>query len=343
MKALGYWLALLTPGSAAVGIALGGAWTFLTPVSLYLIIPALDAALGRDLRDPPAVRSALAFDLPLRLTALAQLALVAWALWVVSTMPLATLEVIGLTLSVRLSSGAAGIIIAHELMHRRGRLDRALAYVLMGAASYAHFCIEHVHGHHRAVATSRDPATARFGESLYAFVARSVVGGFLGAWRIEVARLARRRLSPAHRRNRMLWIVAAEVALYAVVLAVLGWPAVALLAAQSLIAIEQLETVNYIEHYGLVRRDLGDGRLERAGPQHSWNSDHRLGRWFLFELPRHADHHLAPANPYHALRHHDESPELPVGYGAMAALALAPPLWRRLMDPRVEAWRRRHT
>lgn len=342
MRALGYWLALLTPGSAAVGIALGGAWTFLTPVSLYLIIPALDAALGRDLRDPPTPRSTWAFDLPVRLTALAQFGLVAWALWAVATIPLTRVEVVGLTLSVGLSSGAAGIIIAHELMHRRGRLDRALAYVLMGAVSYAHFCIEHVHGHHRTVGTSRDPATARFGESLYAFVPRSAFGGFLSAWRIEVGRLTRRRLPAAHRRNRMLWIVAGEIGLYAVVLAVLGWPAVALLAVQSLIAIEQLETVNYIEHYGLVRRDLGGCRLERAGPQHSWNSNHRLTRWFLFELPRHADHHVAPATPFHALRHHDESPELPAGYGAMAALALAPPLWRRLMDPRVEAWRRQN-
>jgi alkane 1-monooxygenase len=240
-------------------------------------------------------------------------------------------------LSTGITTGTIGITFAHELIHRPGRLELALGEILLATTSYTHFAIEHVYGHHRYVATPRDPATARLGESLFAFIPRCVIGSLASAWRIERERLAKRRRPWWHASNRMLRYGVTQVALYAAVAIWWGWLAALVLGAQAAIAFSLLETINYIEHYGLERREIAPGRYERVQPWHSWNSSHRLSNWLLINLARHSDHHLVASKRYQVLDHVAIAPQLPAGYAAMFLLAMCPPLWRRVMDPRVRA------
>ena len=167
---------------------------------------------------------------------------------------------------------------------------------------------------------------------------RSTLGQLAEAWTLEAARLRRRRRHPFGRANRMLHYLGIEAALYGALAVALGWRAVAFFAAQGLVAVALLELFNYIAHYGLVRREVAPGVVERLGPQHSWNSARRGNNWSLFNMGRHSDHHRAPARPYQRLEPITGAPELPAGYAGTILLALIPPLWRRAMDPRVRAW-----
>ena len=211
--------------------------------------------------------------------------------------------------------------------------------VLLASVTYPHLQIEHVKGHHRRVGTLDDPATARLGESLYAFLRRSIGGGLASAWQIERRRLLERRNDLWSPHNAMLRYAAAEAAIYAVLAFAFGPVAVALFAGQSIIAIAILEAINYVEHYGLVRTQLPSGEYERVRPAHSWDSRNRAGNWLLINLPRHSDHHLVAAKRYQSLELVPDAPQLPGGYGAMFLLALVPPLWFRVMNPRVAAVR----
>ena len=228
---------------------------------------------------------------------------------------------------------------AHELIHKSSKLDRAGGLALLANTAYMHFYIEHLVGHHGRVATHEDPATARLGESFYRYYPRAVSGSWLSAWDIEVERLGRQGLRVWGGHNRMLWYVVTPLAI-ALAFA-LGWgpAAAAFYAAQAVVAFSLLEAVNYLEHYGLVRSQLENGRHERVTVMHSWSTDQRLTNYFLFNLQRHADHHVNAARPYPALQHVEHSPQLPTGYAGMVLLALVPPLWRRVMDPRVAAVR----
>lgn len=241
----------------------------------------------------------------------------------------------GLVLTLGLMRGLIASIVSHELMHRGSRLEWLLAEVLMGLSTYPHFCIEHVYGHHTRVATPDDPATARYGESIYRFFCRSIPGAVAGAWRIETRRLQRKGRPGWSSDNRMLRYAVALGALYTVIGIAWGVAGIVVFAAQSVVSILALETANYIEHYGLVRDRLADGRWERVQPWHSWDTSSRVTNALLLGLGRHSEHHLNARRPYHALRVRDDAPQLPVGYFAMAQLAFVPPLWFRTMNPRV--------
>lgn len=344
MGPLPYYLAFLTPWSVVLGSIHGDVWTFQTVLWTYVAIPIVDALAGLDRANLPETEAARrersrAYMAPLVLYVPVQLGVTAWVLWLIGSGALTALETVGLTVSLGVSNGAIGITVAHELMHRSERWQRLLAKVLMMSVSYPHFSIEHVRGHHVRVATPADPASARLGEGFYRFWLRCVPGSVASAWRLEKERLARRGLAVWSGDNEMLRFAAVLAALY-LALGGLGGAAVVLcFAAQGLIAFSLLEVINYIEHYGLMRREVAPGRYERVGARHSWNSNHRVTNWFLFHLPRHADHHLHPGRGYPALRDTDRTPELPAGYAAMFLVALVPPLWRRLMDPRARAWR----
>jgi len=240
--------------------------------------------------------------------------------------------------SVGIIAGTLGMPVAHELMHRRGALDRALAKVLLMMSSYPHFCLEHVHGHHRRVATHADPATARVGESLYAFYPRAIGGGFRHAWNLEAARLRRDRERSFSLHNRVLADVVVLLGLYAIITVVFGRRGVAYFLVQSIVTISLLEVINYVTHYGLERRKDTFGRFEAVRPCHSWNSNHRVTNYLLLNLARHSDHHHAPERSYAQLRASLDAPQLPAGHLAMFVLALFPPLWRRRMDQLVTGW-----
>jgi alkane 1-monooxygenase len=232
--------------------------------------------------------------------------------------------------------GGVGINAAHELGHKRTSLERTLAKIALAQSFYGHFFVEHNHGHHIRVATPDDPATARLGESYWRFLPRSVSGSLRSAWTYEKARLARRGKSTWNlRHNNVLNAWAMSVVLYAVLLAVFGWQIAPWLVAQAVMAIMFLEGANYLEHYGLLREKRADGKYRKVSPEHSWNSNHACSNLFLYNLQRHSDHHANPLRRYQTLRSMPEAPQLPAGYAVLIVLALFPPLWRRVIDPRL--------
>ena len=333
MSAVRFFAIYLLAGVYVLGWARGGAWPLLVPLWVFVAIPALDSLLGRDDGEPAELPSPFVHELALRLWVPVQLGLL--ALTLVTAPSYAWGERLLLAASLGLAVGAGGINVAHELLHRRSRLDRALAEVLMASASYTWFCVEHVLGHHRHVGTPADPASARLGESVYAFVPRSVVGGFASFLRIERAYAGRRGIPWWSLRDRRTRYLLGLAALYAGLAAAGGVVAVTVFAVQSVVAVGLLEVINYVEHYGLVRREVRPGEYERVEPAHSWNSTHAVTSAFLFNLPRHADHHAYASRPYWQLRAWPDAPQLPLGYATMVLVALLPPLWFRTMDPAV--------
>jgi alkane 1-monooxygenase len=231
----------------------------------------------------------------------------------------------------------AGVAIntAHELGHKRASSERWLSRVALAQTGYGHFFIEHNRGHHVRVATPEDPASARLGESFYAFWPRTVSGSLRSAWELEKARLARMDRGPWTIRNDALSAWAMTLALYGALALVFGPVVLPYLAIQAVIGFSLLEVVNYLEHYGLLRGRREDGRYERTAPEHSWNSNNVASNVLLYHLQRHSDHHANPLRRYQALRHFDEAPQLPTGYAGMIVAAALPPVWRRVMDHRV--------
>jgi len=342
-----FFIIYLLPLSVWVGYMLGGLYNFLTPLLVFGLIPLLDAVLGVNARNPSAVEEPVLaressfryvtwFCVPL------QAAMVVWGAYVVTHEPMTFLELAGFVLSVGISSGAMGINVSHELVHRiDNRLEPLLGRIMLATVGYMHWAPEHVKGHHRNVATPADPATARLGQSVYAFWPQTVAGAWKSAWEIETGFLKRKGKRVWGPANPLLGYAAAEIALAAALGWAFGLGAVAFFLAQAFIAVSLLEVVNYLEHYGMERKRLEDGRYEKVTPQHSWNSSHWVTNYFLFNLQRHSDHHASPQRRYQLLRHFGESPQLPSGYAGMVVLALIPPLWRKVMDPRVAAHRER--
>jgi alkane 1-monooxygenase len=319
-----------------------GAFWWSGPVLAFGVIPALDHLFGPDGENPP--ENALARLESDRLYRWAtylyvpnqygSLLLGCWLWSGGGWLTMDLVDKVGLMMTVGLIGGLA-INAAHELGHTRENIEKRLSKVALAQSFYGHFFVEHNRGHHVRVATPEDPASSRLGESLYAFVPRSVLGGVRSAWKLETRRWELRHESRWTLRNDVLnaWLL--SIVLFAVLAVwfrpvVLPW-----LIGQAIIGFCLLETVNYVEHYGLRRQKLPSGRYERIRPSHSWNSNSVVANVFLFHLQRHADHHANPLRRYQALRHVEEAPQLPDGYSAMLVLALFPPLWRRVMDPRV--------
>jgi alkane 1-monooxygenase len=259
-----------------------------------------------------------------------------FACWLWSSGTLSTVDDIGLMLTVAMVSGIA-INTAHELGHKRDSLERWLSRVALAQSGYGHFFIEHNRGHHVRVATPEDPASARLGESFYSFLPRTVIGSLRSAWRLERTRLERMGRSPWTVRNDILSAWAMTALLFAALTVAFGPVVLPYLLGQAVLGFSLLEVVNYLEHYGLLRQRREDGRYERTRPEHSWNSNNVASNVLLYHLQRHSDHHANPVRRYQALRHVDEAPQLPTGYAGMIVLAAVPPLWRRVMDPRLLA------
>jgi alkane 1-monooxygenase len=232
--------------------------------------------------------------------------------------------------------GVFGINVGHELGHRVNIFEQTLAKLLLLTSLYMHFFIEHNKGHHKRVATPEDPSSARYGEWLYAFYFRSVIFSYLSAWHIANDDLRKKGRKSFSIYNEMLQFHFIQLAFLALLFFVFGWLATVYFIAAAVIGFLLLETVNYIEHYGLQRKATGEGKYERAMPAHSWNSDHVIGRLFLFELSRHSDHHYLASRKYQVLRHHDDAPQMPTGYPGMLVLALIPPVWFWVMNKRIK-------
>ncbi len=341
-----FWLSLgLIP--IAVFAALRGGWaTALMPLASWGLFAALDALAGDNAAnpDPDTPDAALFWH---RLITLVwfpvQAALLLWLLWYVPRADhLSWGESAAIFFGMGIVGGTIGIVYAHELMHQKPAVERWLADLLLASVLYAHFRSEHLRGHHVTVGTPADPVTARYNEGFHRFFPRVLWQVPRSAWGVEVAMLARRGLPWWHHTNPFWRYAALQAAWLAVALAVGGWAGLALFVWQAWIAIWQLELVNYVEHYGLTRRHLGEGRYEPVRPHHSWNAQPLVSNWLLINLQRHSDHHTRPDRRFPLLQTYpeDQAPRLPSSYPVMTTLAMVPPLWKRVMNPRVRDWRR---
>ncbi len=342
-----YWLlGLVIPAAPFVAwglheaTGLGVVW-WLGPALVFGLFPFLDQAIGKDSSNPPD--SAIAWleqDRYYRWCTYAFIPLqygsLVLACWLWSTADLAFVESLGLAITVAMVAGVA-INTAHELGHKRKSHERWLSKVALAQTGYGHFFVEHNRGHHVRVSTPEDPASARMGESFWAFLPRTVWGSLRSAVELEherLRRLGKPFLSPS---NDVLNAWAMSAALFGGLTLAFGPGILPWLAVQAVVGFSLLEVVNYLEHYGLLRQRREDGRYERTRPEHSWNSDNVASNVFLYHLQRHSDHHANPTRRYQALRHYEGLPELPSGYATMILLAYVTPLWRRVMDPKVRA------
>jgi alkane 1-monooxygenase len=311
-------------------VGVGAPWASIAVA--FVAIPLLDALVGAprpgtQASSPiPLVRWIPRLQLPLQAVLLIE------AVRIAPDLPLP--ELLVFAIAVGTVTGGIGITIAHELGHRAAALDRTIARILLVSVGYGHFLVEHVRGHHVRVATPEDPATAPRGMTVYRFIVRSVIGSFAHAWRLERMRLARAGRTAWHPANWVLTGSLLSLALLLVAGSVAGPHGALLFTVQAAWAIALLEIINYIEHYGLQRRCIG-GRYEPVREEHSWNADFAISNWMLFNLQLHSDHHAHMSRPYEQLRTVPAAPQLPAGYPAMVLLALVPPLWFAVMDPRV--------
>ncbi len=330
-----YLSGYLFPLATAIGISVGGwFWSWSAILLAYVCIPVIEllspAPTGNIAEEKRlSLEARRIYDYVLYLAVPIQFGILFFFLYAVSQEWYTNgVELAGWVASTGLCCGAFGINAAHELGHRPKRFEKIFSQALLLTSLYMHFFIEHNRGHHRHVSTPMDPATSRRGEIVYAFWLRSVIGGFVSAWKIEAKRLRNLGRKPYGPENQMWLFVLIQIAFAAGIFAFMGTAAGLAFVGVAVIGFLLLETINYIEHYGLMREFNAErNRYEKVRPQHSWNSNHPLGRIVLFELPRHSDHHAFAERRYQGLRHFDESPQLPSGYPGMMLAALVPPLW----------------
>jgi len=339
---LKYLVAYTIPLSAFLALQWQGIWSWATVILAFGIFPLLDALIPASKTNltEREEKSRLAnrfYDILLYSCAPICFVLVYFYFRAIQAGEMASYERLGLTFSIGVVLGAMGINVAHELGHRSTKWEQFLAKAGLLLVLYQHFFIEHNRGHHKHVSTDKDPASARVNEWIYAFFLRSILGQVISAWNLEKQRLSKKGLPTFHWQNEMLRFFGYQLFYLGVVVGVFGWNMLPYALAIAFLGVLLLETINYIEHYGLTRKTLPSGRPERVLPKHSWNSDHEMGRIVLFELTRHSDHHYQASRKYQVLRHMEDSPQLPTGYPASMLLALLPPLWfyvinRRLVD-----------
>ncbi|MGQ0698880.1 MAG: alkane 1-monooxygenase [Panacagrimonas sp.] len=342
-KRFWWWLPLFVAVSPIVGIALTqttghSAYLWLTAFLWYVFLPVADYLVGRDSKNPPDEAIArLESDGYYKLVVYASIPLfyVTWLVgaWAVSTQGYGWVGYLGVSLGVALTNGLA-LVVGHEIGHKTNTFEKRLAQIVLAVPAYGHFSAEHNRGHHKDVATPPDPASARFGETLYAFVQREIPGAIGRAWHDEKVRLERKGVGVWSTQNELLQSFAITAVLYGGALAYFGVVLIPFLLISTIWGWQFLSTSNYLEHYGLLRQKMPDGRYERCRPEHSWNADHMISNLMVYHLQRHSDHHARPTRRYQVLRS-DKAPELPGGYPTCFILAYFPPLWRAVMDPRV--------
>ncbi len=340
MPPAAYAAALIFPFIAALGLVLGGPAAWLQPAVAFGLVPLAELWLKptTDNRaDEAEARAETVYDQIPRVLAVAQWCLV--FLFLLRWDAYAGLaDRVGAIATLGIACGTFGINVGHELGHRTGRFDQLLAKAALVSSLYVHFFIEHNRGHHAKVSTPEDPVFSPRGCTVYGHWLRAVPGTWQEAWRLEAVRLEKKGLSPWSWQNEHLRLQAIQ-ALVVVALFFLGGAGAALAwMAAAVLGLLLLETVNYVEHYGLSRRKLDNGKYERVQPIHSWNSDHPLGRILLLDLSRHSDHHANPGRPYQLLRTFPEAPQFPTGYPGMVLLALVPPAFFAVMHPQLAQW-----
>jgi alkane 1-monooxygenase len=344
-SALPFWLSFLLVPLLWFSAMMGGWWILLTPVVTWYLFAALDGVFGLNLdnADPMTPEDDLRWYsmLTIAWVPIQFLTLFGLIAYVAGNENLSALEKFGLFFGMGVISGTVGINYSHELMHQRSRLERWLADILLAMVLYSHFRSEHLLVHHRYVGTPRDPVTARYNEGFHRFYPRVLRECWQSAFRAERERLAKKDRPWTDLSNPFFryWALQGAMLLLAVVIG--GFGGLVLFLVQAGVAIWQLELVNYVEHYGLTRKHLGEGKYETVRPCHSWNAAHKASNWLLINLQRHSDHHYKPDRRFPLLQNYTEAdaPQLPYGYPVMTIAAMMPPVWRRVMNPRVRRWR----
>jgi alkane 1-monooxygenase len=344
-KRLMWLLSVIAPAAVAIGPvahtmgATSQAWFFVALIALYVGIPVLDYLMGEDLSNPPeSAVPGLEADRYYRWINYAVVP-VLWGGMLFNCVYLATHELPWYSwLATVITTGSMlgfGLNLSHELGHKKDWIGRKIGLFNTALGGYGHFSIEHNRGHHRHVATPEDPASSKMGETIYRFMFRELPGAYFRAWDLETERLDRVGKAAWSLDNEIVQAGLVTAALYGSLIAMFGAPMVPVLAVVAFWGAFQLTSANYIEHYGLLRQKLPNGRYEHCQPHHSWNSNHVVSNLVVFHLQRHSDHHANPTRSYQSLRNFPELPTLPSGYFGMFLAAYVPPLWFALMNHRV--------
>lgn len=313
-------------------------WAFFPLCFVFIIVPALDLILGRDstnvleddeedLSGERYYRALTLFCVPLFF------AMLCFSMWVFVSAPLSFTGKLGWILSTGMFASVLAINTAHELMHKVTVIEPLASGFLLSLVCFSGFKIEHISGHHVHVSTPKDYSSAPLNQSLYGYLVGALSHNFFFAFTLEKRRLAKKGLSAFNVRNELIWWHLLSTIWIIASYWAFSSAGLLFFVAQSVVAVLFLEIINYVEHYGLERKLLKNGKYEPVTPRHSWNSNFLFTNLLLFQLQRHSDHHAYPKRRYQILRHHDESPQLPFGYPTMMLLALFPPLFRRLMNP----------
>ncbi len=326
-----YIFAFTIPVFLLLSLYSSGTYTYSLFFYSFILLPILEYLFSTS-NEPPK-KNSLFYDLIIYLQL--PLLILASYIFLERIEQVNLVEKFGLMMSMGIGLGVLGINVGHELGHRSGKSEQLYAHLLLLQAHYLHFLIEHNRGHHRYVATPEDPASAPKGMSVYIFIPRSIFMGLSSAWSLEKKRLITKKKHIWTLNNLMLRYLFFYIIFISLIIYVFGLKAYAFYFGAALLGIFLLETINYIEHYGLLRKKLKNGRYEKVRPWHSWNSDHIVGRSILFELTRHSDHHENPNRKYPSLRSLDDAPQLPFGYPTMVLITLIPKLWFHLMDHRI--------
>ena len=336
MKDLKYLLAFTIPMSCWLALSVQGIFSYATVIYAFGIIPILellfsssDSPYSEDQKSSRAIN--VFFDVLLYLNVPLVFATLYGGFQILISTELALYERIGLVLSVGIVLGTNGINVAHELGHRITQSEQFLAKLLLLPSLYMHFFVEHNLGHHKHVGTTEDPATARKNQSVYGFWLSSVTGQIVSATKIQRHLLQVNQAGFFSLKNELLWFALVQLGYLGASYLFYGAEGLLYALAFAMVSVLLLETINYIEHYGLVRELRGE-RYERVTPAHSWNSNHVIGRMVLYELTRHSDHHHRASKKYQVLESIEESQQLPFGYTTSMVIALLPPLWFSLMN-----------
>lgn len=340
-----FWMSLAVPALIWFGALQGGIWVLSALVFTWYAFILIDLLIGAETfdADPETPESQIFWHVAITLLWTPVQAITLWGVlyYATSAGELGALELVGLFASIGIMSGAIGIVYAHELMHRSNRFERSMGDILMTMVLYGHYRSEHLLVHHVHVGTPKDAVTARYGEGFHRFFWRVLAQSFYSALGAETAKLARAGRGPWHRSNPF-WIYALLQAFWLLLAFLIGgWIGLALFAFQAVVAVFQLELINYIEHYGLTRQLLSNGKYEPVRPHHSWDVSRWASNRIFINVTRHSDHHSKPNRRFPLLQAgtKESGPLLPYGYQTMTLIALVPPLWRRVMNPRVKAWR----
>ncbi|MBI1781065.1 MAG: alkane 1-monooxygenase [Sphingobacteriales bacterium] len=343
IRAFKYASPLIVFGMAYFAFTLKGWWVALPLLYAWIFIPLVELFIKPNNENVSKTEEELIkndplYDWWLYIIVVLQYVALFYFLQSMKDTTLSSYEIAGRTLSMGLLCGVFGINVAHELGHRVKTSEQLMAKALLLTSLYMHFFTEHNKGHHKRVATREDPSSARYNEPIYIFYFRTVIFSYISAWHIANDEMKKMGLSIFNWKNEMIQFHLIEIIFVGLIFYLYGWMMTIYFIAAAIIGFLLLETVNYIEHYGLQRKPTGEGKYERAMPEHSWNSDHTLGRLMLYELSRHSDHHYLASRKYQILRHHNDAPQMPTGYPGMMILSLMPPVWFRIMNKRIKEW-----